>query len=95
MDNGVLTTVDLAQVGKLAKGVLVTERHVLDAVVDEGGHCGDGGRLLSSARASGGDEETGGFTVEGTGSPELTGTVDESLKHISCQWVEQGLKCSV
>lgn len=70
---------DFTQVRKLAKGVLVTERHVFDTVVDEGGQRSDSSRLLSSARTSGGDKQTGGLAVESARGPELASTVDEGL----------------
>lgn len=73
------TTVDLSQVCQLSKGLGVTERHIDDAVVSEGRHGGNGGRLLSTTRRASGNEEATELAVIATSSPLPASLVPESL----------------
>lgn len=71
---------DLLEVGDIGEGLGVTKRNVDDAVVSEGGHGRDGGRLLATAGGAGGDEEAGLLAPVAAGSPDATGLVPESLQ---------------
>jgi hypothetical protein len=72
-------TMDLSEVAGLGKGPAVSEGDEDDAVVGKGRHHVEGGRLLSSAEAGGGDEHTGVLASERTAKPELAGGVPEGL----------------
>jgi len=76
------TTVNLVQVGQKREYVLITERNEDDAVVGQGGERGVDSHLLSSTRSTGGNEDTGVFSSEGTLSPETTGSIPEGLRRI-------------
>jgi len=73
------TTVNLSQVGKLGKGGLVTQRDVEEAVVSEGAHGSNGGRLLATTEGTSGDEQTSVFAPEATRGPDTAGAVPEGL----------------
>lgn len=69
----------LAQVGQLAKGLGVAQRHVADAMVGQRRHRRDGRGLLATTGAGGADEEAGELAVEGAGLPLAAGAVPEGL----------------
>jgi len=71
--------VDLVEVGQLREAMGVTEGHEDDSVVGKGGHGGEGGRLLSSAQARSGNENTGVLPGEASRCPETPSGVDECL----------------
>lgn len=73
------TTVDLREVGKLAKGLGVAERDVVEAVVSKGGHGSKSSGLLATTEGTGGDEETSLLAVEATRRPDTAGLVPEGL----------------
>lgn len=73
------TTVDLSQVRELSEGGLVAQRDVEEAVVSEGAHGSNGGRLLATTEGTGGDEQTGVLAPEATSSPDTAGAVPEGL----------------
>lgn len=73
---------NLIEVGDVGEGLGVAEGNVDDAVVSQGGHGGDGSRLLTTAGSSGGDEETGLLAPVAAGSPDSTGLVPEGLYKI-------------
>lgn len=77
----ILTTVNLSEVGELSERMGVTEGDVENPVVGEGGERGNRGRLLSSSRSSGGDEDTGVLPSELPGRPEAAGGVPEGLEY--------------
>lgn len=52
------TTVDLVKVCQEREGRLVAERNVNDAVVSEGAHGSNVGRLLPTTRSASGHEDT-------------------------------------
>lgn len=70
---------DLLQVGELREDGLVAERDVDEAVVGEGAHGGNGGRLLATSDGTGGDKETGVLAPVATRGPDATGFVPEGL----------------
>lgn len=72
---------DLSQIGDVGEGLGVAERNVDDAVVSQGGHCGDGSGLLTTAGSSSGDEETGLLAPVAAGGPDSAGLVPEGLYH--------------
>jgi len=73
------STVNLVQVGQKGEDVLITERGEDDAVVGQGRECGVDSHFLSSTRSTGGNEDTGVLSSEGTLSPETTGSIPEGL----------------
>ena len=74
-----LTSVDLVDVGLELEGMGVAEGDIDDTVVGEGGDTVERGGLLSSSEASSGNEHAGVLARELSFSPELTGSVPESL----------------
>jgi len=70
---------DLVDVAELGKGVGVTKRDVDDAMVSEGGHGGNGGGLLATAKSASGDEEAGELAVEATLGPQAASLIPEGL----------------
>lgn len=79
---GILTTVDLVEVGELGEGLRVAEGHEDDAVVDEGregvGDCD----LLATARGRSRHERARELAREGALGPERAGGVPEGLKTV-------------
>jgi len=73
------TTVDLLEVGELGERLGVSQGHVDDAVVSEGGHGREAGRLLAAALGAGGDEEAGKLAPEAAAGPLLASLVPESF----------------
>lgn len=71
------TTTDLGERGKEGEGVLVSERNVDDSVMGEGRDRVESSNFLPTTLPTGGNEKTGVFPRESTGSPETTGGVDE------------------
>lgn len=59
-----LTTADLREVGELGECLGITEGNEEDSVMGEGGEDGLNSGLLSSSRATSGDEDTCVFAVE-------------------------------
>lgn len=76
------TTVNLVQVGQKREDVLITERNEDNAVVGQGRERGVDSHFLSSTRSTGGNEDTGVLSCEGTLSPETTGSIPEGLRRI-------------
>lgn len=73
---------DLAQVGQLCEGMLVSERNEEHAVVGQGRENGVDGHFLSSSEGTGGNEGTGVLATEGTLGPEATSGIPEGLWEI-------------
>ena len=70
------------QVGQEREDGLVTERNENDTVVTQRGESGVHSHFLSSTRCTGGNEDAGVFSSEGTFSPETTGGIPEGLPWI-------------
>ena len=73
------TTVNLIEVGQLAKDGLVTQRDIDHAVMSEGAHGSKASGLLTTALSTSGDEETSVLAPVATGGPDSTGGIPESL----------------
>lgn len=58
---------------------LVAERNEDDTVVGQRGEGGVDGHFLTSARATGGNEDAGVLASKGTTGPETTGGIPEGL----------------
>lgn len=76
-------TVDLVQVGQLAKDWRKAQRNVDHTVVGQGRKQVDNGGLVTTA-GTGGDEDTGRLMVEGTLLPQTACGIDEGL-HLGWQ----------
>lgn len=73
------TTVNLIEVGQQREGGLVAQRDVDEAVVGEGAHGGQSGRLLTTTGGTSGDEETSILAPVAAGGPDGASGVPEGL----------------
>lgn len=73
------TTVHLVEIGELAKGGLVSQRHIDHAVMSERAHGRNASGLLSSTDAGGGNEQSGVLAPEATLLPLGAGGVEEGF----------------
>lgn len=71
---------DLAEAGDVSECVGITERHVDDAVVGEGGKDTQDSDLLASTGGASRDENTSVLAGEFSTCPKATGGVPEGLK---------------
>jgi hypothetical protein len=79
------SSMDLVEVGQLTEGLAITERHIDDAVVGQGGHGREGGRLLAATGGACRDEDAGQLSPEATSSPLLASLVPEGLLQEHCR----------
>lgn len=70
---------DLRHIGLVAKCLCITQGHIDDPVMGQGGHARDGGRFLPAALGGRADEEAGHLAVEATALPQSAGLVPEDL----------------
>ena len=70
---------ELVQSGQVGEGFRVAEGHVDDAVVSEGAHGSQRGRLLASSHRGGGEEEAGVLAPVAAARPVLACRVPECL----------------
>ena len=70
---------DLRQTGLVAKCLRITQGHIDDPVMGQGGHARDGGGFLPAALGGRADEEAGHLAVEAAALPQPAGLVPEGL----------------
>lgn len=70
---------NLFEVGQELEGGLVSEWDIDDAMVRQRAHASQGSRLLATAQAGGGDENTSVFSPVAAGAPDAAGLVPERL----------------
>ena len=70
---------DFRQIGLVGKCLRITQGHIDDPVMGQGGHTRDGGGFLPSAQGGCADEKAGHLAIEAPTRPQPASLVPESL----------------